>query len=42
MTDTNTTATWTPAFKCDLTAGPQAFAHAVEKFRAWAAEQQRP
>lgn len=33
---------WTPAFKCDLTAGPQAFQHATERFRAWAAEQERP
>jgi hypothetical protein len=41
MSDTKTT-TWAPAVRCDLTAGSQAFAHAVEKFRAWAAEQQRP
>jgi len=40
MSDTITT--WTPAVRCDLTAGPQAFSHAVEKFRAWAAQQDRP
>jgi len=41
MSDTNTTA-WTPEFKCDLTAGQQAFQHATERFRAWAAQQERP
>lgn len=40
MSDTKTA--WAPAVRCDLTAGPQAFAHAVEKFRTWAAEQPRP
>ena len=33
---------WTPAHKCDLTAGPQAFTHAVERFREWAVQQPRP
>src|SRR5580765_259458 len=37
-----TKTTWAPAVRCDLTAGPQAFTHAVEKFRAWAAQQPRP
>jgi len=39
----NTNATdWTPEFKCDLTAGPQAFLHATERLRAWAVQQERP
>lgn len=38
----DTTTTWTPAVRCDLTAGSQALSHAVEKFRAWAAQQERP
>lgn len=33
---------WTPEFKCDLMAGQQAFQHATERFRAWAAQQERP
>jgi len=41
MSDTTNAGNWTPAFKCDLTAGPQAFTHAVEKFREWAPQQKR-
>ena len=39
---TNETDTWAPAVRCDLTAGPQAFQHAVTAFRKWAEEQPRP
>lgn len=54
MSDTSTTSTpvgeiiektegkWTPAVRCDLTDGAQAFQHAVERFREWAAQQPRP
>jgi len=33
---------WIPAVRCELTAGPQAFQHAVLRFRDWAGSQPRP
>jgi hypothetical protein len=40
MSDTATP--WKPQVRVDLAAGPQAFQHAVEQFRTWAAVQPRP
>jgi len=39
---TSTNVVWIPAVRCELTAGPQAFQIAVDRFRAWAATQPRP
>ena len=36
------TMTWSPAIRCDLTAGQVVFQQAVERFREWAGKQAQP